>query len=327
MSSCFKSPYLGIRGGCRLPLSGLYINDLTGIEFATIAGVSKDEILRAEDMLTILEKQAYIDVKQSVESLIYKDNLFQSVINHDCLTISPDKYVSIEDKNFGLRFERCSNDKFIGACINSITLYSKESYKTTIRIINGSEESEREVFIKEGRNRIDLNLTIHDDEVLIYLYTCGYQVGIYNSDNCECRCKENPNSCYKVYPIESNGVWFSDISQFRMGYDLTCTCDLDYLHCILLKDYANAIRLRTGILIMREILAGTNANPIIYNKQESAKSILSRWEGTPDPQTGFDNKSEYAIAINNIYQRAKTFIGSINSQCIICNSIKTISLV
>lgn len=325
---CFKSPYIGIRGGCRVPTSGMYINDLTGIEIKTLVGVAKDEILRGEDMLSIIEQEAIRKVKSDIEAKIFKDNTFQSIISHDRLIVSPTTLVSIENKNFGLRFIKNTTDKFKTAKLNFITIYSEETFQTTLRIVKDGIEEERVIILEEKKiNKINLDIKLDADEVLIYLYTCGYRVGIYVSDNCRCKCRCISDMCYDVYPIESNGLDFDNISEFRIGYDMTCCCDIDVLHCILSKEYSSAIKLYTGILILREVISGSNANPLIYNKQDQAKYILSRWEGTNDPLTGFDNKSEYAILINNIFERAKSYISNINSECIICNGVKLISLI
>jgi len=328
MSSCFKSPYLGIRGGCRIPTSGEYINDLTGIEIKTLVGVAKDEILRGEDMLSIIEQESVKKVKSDIEAKIFQDNTFKSILSHDRLVVSPQNLVSIEDKNFGIRFVKNTVDKFKTGVLNFITIFSEETFKAVLRISKDGIEEEREIVL-EGKklNKIDLNLKLDADEVIVYLYTCGYRVGIYVSDNCICKCRCKDEMCYDVYPVESDGLWFSNISEFRIGYDMTCCCDIDVLHCILAKDYIKAIKLYSGILILREVISGSNANPLIYNKQDQAKYILSRWEGTNDPLTGFDNKSEYAILINNIVERAKSYISGINSECIICNGIKLIPLI
>lgn len=110
-----------------------------------------------------------------------------------------------------------------------------------------------------------------------------------------------------------------------MVLSVQCRCSTDNLVCTFKDSAAEPIRLIMGIELMKQVIYGGRASKYLENTKSNAERLLSRWEGTRDPETGFSQKSELGVCMKEVIEEAQHAVGRMKSRCLTCNKAKIVT--
>lgn len=313
MKECFDN-LVGLKGVCGAN-HDFYVNGLPGITFSTFAKTANEEYNTAAKMYTELYKEAVNDVISDVLSQT-EGFSFNDVSEVKTIGTIGTNFIEIPEKLIVRRIKTVSSDPYISARLKMIEFYSDRN-ATAKLYIDGEEQK---IDVKKGYNLIPVNDVVGEVAIDITCFNLGY-----NTMSCDCGCNYECNECVNVDKWAGPDYTSLDTTG-KEGLRLTfaCACDVYRFLCPYADIMKHAIRLKIGIKLMLEAIASTSISRLVRVTKEQADFWLARWEGTPNRETGFSQRSEYWSEIKKIAGQVKMS----KSACNTCTGIqiKTVRL-
>lgn len=305
---CFESPYIGLRLGCETvnPVSGLYINDLHGISFKTLAKLSNEETVRAENLFKRLEKNAIEAVKRDFLNLVQKKYSFSDIVSEEKSWGNYGEWHDVGGKCIQMDIVNCKQDNII-MDLSTFAFFTDQSFISTVNVQYNdfSSSTSMEFKVAAGENVFRNKITNRTGKISFW-FAFPDVANIRQIDNCSCDC----NACYcsdcvqvKFYDVVRPGGTQTLLNWVPFNFKILCRNSYDELICMYERDLAQAVWYQTGIQIMLEILTTKELNPILTNSKEDAERLLALWGGT--------DTTEFATTANNMYPMNGEYIKSL----------------
>lgn len=305
LPSCFKLPFVGVRGACDQPSSGLFIDS----SLRLVSKLANDLQVRGENFVKEKELEAIRVVIRDFELLLSDCYTLQTVLSEKQVYGDYREWKNVE--YFGLEFKtkRSKQRKYL---IENLFIFPEDNIKTELVIYEDAKEVKRlDVTLYGGQeNNICVDYEARGN-VRLVMNLCNTRVKLICRNTCEnvCQCDD----CVSVYSIVKeegcDGNWICD-NRYRLGFCVICKADYDYLYCHFKHKFAGAVKVMLESLILQEVLFGDELSQIIENKKSDADKLLAIKLGNPD-QYGkniLDPFSEYGKEIKGLVNDAKNFL-------------------
>jgi hypothetical protein len=322
---CFEAPFLTIIGDCsNTSTSGLPLNMLHGVTLKSAAQVANEEFRTGVNMLRQFEAEAINRVVLDVLAVLGRKYQFNKVLHTDVLGDFKTRDYRAVTGTVGFEVE-VSDFRPYGARIQLQWVKFSVQEDVTGAVIyyevDGVVSSKTVDLFALKQNTVQFNV---EAERLIRVYwdPAAVQVGVsyINPESVitsTCDCRYTCAGCFvsRTIDVQHTGGAITSVSPslqpMGMQAGINCVVRPDDLLCRYMAEIAQLVRLRVGMMMMWELLTSQRANPLVRNGRESAERLLARWEGTPDPVTGFDQKSEYYYLLNQLVNMMEVDLGQL----------------
>ena len=324
--NCINRPFIGLRHSCdESSASGLFINDLTGMKLGLLSALANEEKQRGEEYFRSIEENAINSVITDFLNELYKEFNFIDIVSENHIT---GNFTEIQDQYeyIGYEIKRCY-DRLIGVEIQSISFFSDKKFLTSVIVEgDGLRLFKKDITVQKGENLINIDVSGQYDTMKVYFKNCD--AVILGLSGCSCGCPSNCSGCAEVRPYGINGddKTYLKINPFKI--DIVCRCSFDNVICNFKKDLAEAIRIKCGILILRELLFTDKYGKFITNSKEEATILLLMFEGNIEKigKSGYDESSEYYKNLILPVRKAITYLKNTRSKCIECRDTKILNV-
>lgn len=323
---CFNTPFLTITGDCSsdTPASSIVLNRLPGISLKMAANVADEDYVKGVTMLRELEEDAIELVRFDVLDKLSSKYQFSPIGTRTRLGWRTDNFTAVNEE-VGIQLER-STQKGLYKVIQlpAIEVQVDADVTATFTInVDGVETTREEELKKNSSNVINLELEATD---LIRVTWNPGGVGVGSSifsridSSCGVSCA---GGC-----IEARNVVGPDyeLSGTPSGIILEASCRLS--ECSLMshykREFAQLLRLQVGIKVMKEVIMSTRSNPVVANSRDSAREILTHWEGGVDPVTGEDRRGEYRARLEQFCKMLEKALDQLPGDGFECNRLRLI---
>lgn len=313
MNSCFDN-LVGLKGICDVN-HNFYVNGLSGVTFKTFARVANEEYNTGANLFKAKYIEAVDKVLFDVLSNV-KDFKFNHIQEYKQNGVIGTNFVERDLKFIGRKIVSNTSDPYLSAKLVSLEFYSNKD--TSAKLYLDNEIIEIEVI--EGLNTITINKQVTQLYLDTTCFDLGYEGFCTSCDNCNV-CSDN---CATVTATSGNDITDQQgISYGGLRLNIACVCDIYKFLCPYADLMKFAIRYQIGIQLLLEVIASEDTSYFLNMKKDQAMFWLSRWEGTPNTETGFNQRSEYWSEIKKISEQVK--IGK--SSCNQCSGIQIKSII
>lgn len=331
----------------------IYVNGLPGIKMKKFAAVADEEKVTGKRFFNSLIEEADDRVIDDLIYLINKNKGFQfnAMVETDILgAFDYSESIDPEQKFVGVAISHQLRDPHMKMKVDWIELYSHDKVNKYVYIQTRTQLKTIEFQFEVGVNRIPINY-IGDDVVYVYVNACNITLGSYSGCGCRSgqRCDSCACQCYYVKPWESEELTdantdaqtndcpciYDDLPNLAdcactsslVGYRVcvSCVCDKKEFFCKFVDEYKYAARLLIGIMLHEENMSSDSKHPYVRNSKEDSEYWLAKWEGTPDPKTGFDQTSKYWREIGKAAARINAAVDTSCSKCFRCTGVSLIN--
>lgn len=326
---CFTTPFLTITGDCsgETPLSSIVLDRLPGISLKIAANVADESYVRGVTMLRALEEDAINDVRFDILDMLSAKYSFKSVISQERLGWRTDNFSEVTDE-VGIQIKRDTmRGMYMSMQLPAIEVQVGEDVASAVFTINvdGTETTRTVDLFKDKANLIELD--IEATELIRITWTPNALVGtsVYGRTGTDCG-EHYCGGCLEVRNVIGPSY---DISGIPSGIIADVSCRVS--ECVVLKhflrEFAQLLRLRVGIKVMQEIIMSNRANPIVQNSKDSAREILSHWDGGVDIATGEERKGEYYKRLKQLSKMIEKTLDAYMTKGFECERFRLVSAI
>lgn len=313
---CFGTPYIGIIGDCDTtqPSSGIFLNDLPGIDYKTATEIAPEEYVRGDRMIRALEKEAIEYVIRDIEANM-KCFSFNDVIETQLTGVLGDAYSEPINKAVGRRIKRTSTNPYQRIKLDCIWVKVDRDARKSITISDGCKEIEKCIDLKECReNKVFINEIFQGDEITVMINGCDIGLSKHDwsstcgcDDSCGCPCECNP--CFEIYTEDCFGNRMTGTNGIRL--QVSCITDQTAFWC----QMGNLIKYMVRMIIARDLIKtaqfSDKCTSLIRNVQNNAEVILGQWFSATNIETGMKQTPLYyqerSKTIKQIEKRLQQF--------------------
>lgn len=302
--TCFNN-FIGVK--CLTtgtPTSGLYINDLEGLNLKYAANIADSDYISGLQFLN--------DKIQFATKLVISD-----------LTRYSLPYFRINSVVDELSVGDWANNTLAPANVDrGVHLQIKRSRMLRINISNikiklGNANTSEVVYIEDGTNiqnysfttdangeaEINLNFTSTTQDV--YVYMDNTSINVNNSSiKTGCGCSSKSGQYLSAYGWNGSG---NSNSTYGLKIQATAVCDNDEFACVLGPKLGLPILYRSGIEILHEAVATDRLNSLTLLDTDKINFLLENWT------------AEYDKQMKMLIESLPQLLRRIDECCIVCN--------
>jgi len=302
--TCFNN-FIGVK--CLTtgtPTSGLYINDLEGLNLKYAANIADSDYISGLQFLN--------DKIQFATKLVISD-----------LTRYSLPYFRINSVVDELSVGDWANNTLATANVDrGVHLQIKKSRMLRINISNikiklGNANTSHVVYIEDGTNiqnytfttdangeaEINLNFTSTTQDV--YVYMDNTSINVNNSSiKTGCGCSSKSGQYLSAYGWNGSG---NSNSTYGLKIQATAVCDNDEFACVLGPKLGLPILYRSGIEILHEAVATDRLNSLTLLDTDKINFLLENWS------------AEYDKQMKMLIESLPQLLRRIDECCIVCN--------
>lgn len=306
----------------------LYLDDLPMIDLELLSKSASASDISGTRLMEKCRKIASIEVARDFINTFLGKVEFGSVIEseiHGSFLDETPQYTEIAEGTYYVKEvrQRC-DEPFMGVRLDYIEVFAQgESLCEEITIWNGYDEIKKEVTIRRGLNRIQLDLVGQ----VFYIILSGENISwqITESNYCEastCGC------CYEMSDFESTDLTEEtrvSTTKRPMRVSLSCVCLQEEIVCRYSGQLALAMAYKTAACIMENVLTSRRDNPLVRASKEDAKDTIAMLLGGADSE-GTETKKEESKYWPEIWAVQRQVKPSLKgSRCVKCRGLKIVS--
>jgi len=331
LDSCLPFPFVGLFG-CNLPepASGLYVNDLEGINIIRVSQLTDSENPNIKTKFKSIYRKTSSEFFQDIITGLDYDNLeFNS--SSDGLSFLGEYGTTSDDceeyDEIGFLVSKNYCDPLAILNVSDISFITCESFDFTVEIREkGIVTKSIQVKTNAGLvNKVRIDYSTFADEFELVLNICGQS--IYNRSSCGSTansCIDYECKCFKVQPIHKlvGEEIFSNSLFNGIKISGACICDPVTLICKYANQLAVPFRYKLGIAIIEDALNSDNITPLTTANKEYNIQLLKSWMGMRDPVSGVYMAGKYPQSLKNVLKFISKAGKKINSDCIVCTGLR-----
>jgi hypothetical protein len=322
-----KDCFIGLRYSAnhKTPSSGLYINDLAGMNLKRFSSLASNETHRGEDLFKILHDEAILDVLSDFTGALSESFNFNYTIGKRKIGQIGSVFGEVnKDIKRGCLFEKITQDQTQKLKVRNIEFNSDiavDDCSFFVETLAGTDEIKANV--KAGLNRILIDVESNEDYVYVYTTNC-FNLANETLKGCSCSdiCSSCSHACGDYYAkpyleeVEGTKVF---VSNNFIQYNVSTLCDDFDLISEFSQELKFAVRMKIASKVMEEVMVSDGVHPLVRNGKEDAQTLLTKFNGGVNVITGFEEKSEYGRLLDAVVRKAKTYLENFGGQCTSCN--------
>lgn len=302
--TCFNN-FIGVK--CLTtgtPTSGLYINDLEGLNLKYAANIADSDYISG---LQFLNDKIQFATKLVISDLTrYSLPYFRinSVVdelsvgdwaNNTLATANVDRGVHLQIKRSRMLRINISNIKIkLGNANTSHVVY-----------IEDGTNSENYSFTTDANGEAEINLNFTSTTQDVYVYMDNTSINVNNSSiKTGCGCSSKSGQYLSAYGWNGSG---NSNSTYGLKIQATAVCDNDEFACVLGPKLGLPILYRSGIEILHEAVATDRLNSLTLLDTDKINFLLENWT------------SEYDKQMKMLIESLPQLLRRIDECCIVCN--------
>jgi len=302
--TCFNN-FIGVK--CLTtgtPTSGLYINDLEGLNLKYAANIADSDYISG---LQFLNDKIQFATKLVISDLTrYSLPYFRinSVVdelsvgdwtNNTLATANVDRGVHLQIKRSRMLRINISNIKIkLGNANTSEVVYIEDGTNTT----NYS-------FTTDANGEAEINLNFTSTTQDVYVYMDNTSINVNNSSiKTGCGCSSKSGQYLSAYGWNGSG---NSNSTYGLKIQATAVCDNDEFACVLGPKLGLPILYRSGIEILHEAVSTDRLNSLTLLDTDKINFLLENWT------------AEYDKQMKMLIESLPQLLRRIDECCIVCN--------
>lgn len=302
--TCFNN-FIGVK--CLTtgtPTSGLYINDLEGLNLKYAANIADSDYISG---LQFLNDKIQFATKLVISDLTrYSLPYFRinSVVdelsvgdwaNNTLATANVDRGVHLQIKRSRMLRINISNIKIkLGNANTSHVVY-----------IEDGTNSENYSFTTDANGEAEINLNFTSTTQDVYVYMDNTSINVNNSSiKTGCGCSSKSGQYLSAYGWNGSG---NSNSTYGLKIQATAVCDNDEFACVLGPKLGLPILYRSGIEILHEAVATDRLNSLTLLDTDKINFLLENWT------------AEYDKQMKMLIESLPQLLRRIDECCIVCN--------
>ena len=330
---------VGIAGGCEdeQSYSGLYVDDVEGINILNAAAIADSEIGTGKNLLERALKTAqrrtvsdFLSQMSKAPSLLQ----FKSIIEDNSVRMAGnDTWYGADGEWVSIYLEKYDTRKFeLLSLFNFGFISNGASECVEICIEDDRTIREEQINVRVGYNPIPMLINSNSQFVRISIKVDGFQIGkkkdyLVFGAGCLKTCDVYSSKCIVMTcQTSADKVSWIDVTDY-FGFDIVaqCKCDPNALACIFADQLALPIQLYAAASVLIEGMTTDRINHVKENGNEIIEKQLLRLVGGLDMTTGIKHDSDYWRSLQSAVDVARASIGSLSDiRCISCYSSKSV---
>lgn len=353
--TCIDRPLIGISGECGYTgTSGLTLDQIN-ISLRKVANAADDQ-LTGVAFMTIAETNAIHKVISDLKLEISKSFTFNPV--YDIIQkpwVGKINVCDVYDETnpFCLKIVNECGDPFRKNKLDWIEINLDSAFNTIGWIIDGFTETQFELTLAKGKNRVNLNYTFENQVGYFWMRLCNGATAYVNmgcncSNDGHCGCNKcaaiysrkmidsTDEQCFPLMDYGSSEFYdsFADLAITNpiedsmpfnvLGYQLSCLCSYDWLFCQFQNEIAYPVLLQIGIQVYEKAKFTERFNEWVDAAYSQSDYYLEKWLGSVDKFTGTPIGGEYNKQIKAVAEMMVNYIERSGTKCLPCKSFYTI---
>ena len=306
--ACFDD-YLGLKGITANPLSGLFINDLPGINFAKADAVRDSDYATGIDFINEKIDHSVALVADDLKHFMAPYFKFHSQIDHVLTDKYDDGYHTATAANRGLKVEKKAS-RLSKLYVNRVKVLANSSGAYNLVIADGNETETFAVTLVAGEEQwVECNYTANRDIIYIYIDNTNLKPANGKVKSRAC------SSCGRRYKMMKVWGWNGTktvASHYGLRADMSVICSDDDMACILRDRIKWPVLYKFGVEFMKEVQETDRLNYFTLVGREQAAELQEKFE------------AEYTRRFDKLCQTLPRFLRSVDLDCVDCNSAKFI---
>ena len=336
-TTCFGLNYIGIRGECSpvpaLPLSGLYVNDLSGVSLKLAANTADEETITGVKLLRQIEQQAIRDVWVDVLSKLADNVSIGKVVDnrqigaYDWTNDNP-SFLPFGGASVGFFIEKTDCDDLTAIQVNWVDVRANTAVNGKVLTITDGCTTQTYTFNANDCQpvRIYTNYIAQTGRVFVTVDSTDIELldnSIFNGCSCTSSCDCAQFGCFSV--TGWNGTAQTGQS-YGMVSNISCICQDTELLCSLVDQVGPLVQMKMAILLMYDVLNSKRCNFMVMNSDEDADRMIQVW----DLGMTIGDKvrpGEYWRKLSQCVKGIQSSMKNINSRCVSCGTVKVVTAV
>lgn len=323
-------PFVGL-SGCNIeaPASGLYVNDLEGINTAKLSELTDAEAPRLNDKFKAIDRTAKPDFFNDLLAAIDFQSIEFGSTKQSIKTVGEvgDDVACEQPEEVGVRIRRNVCDHLTLLHTSEIEFIPCSEYLLTIEVreFGTVKKTIQHKTLSGCVNRVRIDYSSLSDTYDIVLKLCGQEILDSVCNSCSCyhsdyKCHTYECSCFFADPlIKRTGLSILETVNHN-GVRVTgaCLCDPTALICKYANQLAVPYKYKLGIAILEEAIYNDKLTWFSAGSKDQNIQLLRTWRGFTDVKTGRFVSGKYTQALKNVSKFISKAATHVKSDCIVC---------
>lgn len=302
--TCFNN-FIGVK--CLTtgtPTSGLYINDLEGLNLKYAANIADSDYISG---LQFLNDKIQFATKLVISDLTrYSLPYFRinSVVDELSIGDWANTNLAPQNADRGVHLQ-IKRSRMLRINVSNIKINTGNSFITSDVYIEDGINTTTYSFTTDasGDAEINLNFTSTTQDVYVYMDNTGINVN-NSSIKTGCGCSSKSGQYLSAYGWNGSG---NSNSTYGLKIQATAVCDNDEFACVLGPKLGLPILYRSGIEILHEAVATDRLNSLTLLDTDKINFLLENWT------------AEYDKQMKMLIESLPQLLRRIDECCIVCN--------
>jgi hypothetical protein len=323
--NCIENNFIGLKNNClgnTESESGLYVNQIPGLNISMIEKITDAEVVQAQDLFNEIHDAAVKEVKMDFLDAMAEEFNFSSVSSVSVYGTHAEDFMPEEDLRVGIEIEKFDDhDVFTKPFINYISInleepvagvvITLETNNNTITFTQDMTKGINKVFIEEY---CDLVSRIYVDASNLKMSKNDISPNTNHNEGFYIRTYSETNGAINYYNTERS-----------IAISVSNKCDTESFVCLYKQELAMPILYKIGMLLCTEFLISNRTNALVRNSKEEYAMILAELRGGVDSVTQFSHEGKYPLALERAVRMVKSSLSGVRSKCILCEQLKVVS--
>jgi len=285
-------------------VSGLFIEDLNGINLKTAANIVDSRFVSGLDLLKAKKEFATKAVQQDLSGAILPFFRVNSIIDEIEVGNFKTNFLSSVALTRGIKI-KARKSRLLRLRIKTIEIRIEEvNFDHSVEIIDGNTSTSFPFTTDaNGFAKINVEYLSETDEVFLVMDNATIKP-LDASLKTGCSCYSKSTEFLNAWGW--NGSTTST-STFGLKAEVLAECNNEKLYCLLGGKMGFAILYKTGIEIVKEWIASDRLNPVTIIDDGTEEFLLEEF------------KSEYKKALKILVEQIPLFLSRIDEVCVVCN--------
>ena len=286
------------------PTSGLYINDLEGLNLKYAANIADSDYISG---LQFLNDKIQFATKLVISDLTrYSLPYFRINSVVDELSVGDWGNTNLApqsaDRGVHLQIKR---SRMLRINVSNIKINTGNSFITSDVYIEDGINTTNYSFTTDASGDAEINLNFTSTTQDVYIYMDNTSINVNNSSiKTGCGCSSKSGQYLSAYGWNGSG---NSNSTYGLKVQATAVCDNDEFACVLGPKLGLPILYRSGIEILHEAVATDRLNSLTLLDTDKINFLLENWT------------AEYDKQMKMLIESLPQLLRRIDECCIVCN--------
>ncbi len=308
---CFTD-YLGLKGITASPVSGLFINDLPGINFEKSDAVADTDYATGIEFINAKITHAIGLVTDDLRHFLAPYFKLHSQIDHQLTAEYKTGYHAVSAANRGLKLEKTSST-LTKLFVNRVKVLSNTPGANVITITDGGIATNYTVTLAAGVEQwVEINYIANRDIIFITMDNTALAMSKGKVKKSSC---SNCGKRYQTFRVWGWNGTRTKSEHYGLRADVSVICSDDDLACVLKERIKYPVLYKFGVEFMKEVQETDRLNYFTLVGREQAGELQQSFE------------EDYVKRFESMAKTLPRLLRSIDLNCVTCTSAKYIEVV